>query len=78
MQPSLAISFDAVAGRRSDWQIMQRVQFVVAQVAKSLAGQPPLEVAQAITTRLRGMGVVPIPDDVQRYAEAIAQMPRAA
>jgi hypothetical protein len=76
MQPSLSVSFDASAGRSSDWQVAQRVQFVVAQIAKSLAGQPPLEVAQEITTRLRGMGVTPIPNDVQRYALAIAQLPQ--
>jgi hypothetical protein len=76
MQPTLSITFDAAAGRSSDWQVAQRVQFVVAQVAKALAGQPPLEVAQAITTRLRGMGVTPIPNDVLRYAQAIAQLPQ--
>jgi hypothetical protein len=73
MQP---VSLDAVSGRSPGWQAAQRVQFVVAQVALTCAGLPQSEVADVLARRLRGMGVMPNPREVQRYAEAIAALPK--
>ena len=75
MKPS-AVAFDTASSRTPGWQVAQRVQYVVSQVTDVCAGMPESEVARVLTQRLRGIGVSPNDRDVQRYAQAIADLPR--
>jgi len=78
MEPSLRITLDAASSRSPGWQVAQRIQYVVAQVADAYAGLPLNEVTDALARRLRGLGVNVTDRDVQRYAQAIAELPRRA
>lgn len=76
MQPSPSIAFDTASSRSAGWQVVQRIQYVVSQVAAACAGLPPSEVAQELARRLRGLGVSPNQREIQRYAQSIAELPK--
>jgi hypothetical protein len=48
---------------------------VVRQVTQSHRGQSEQDITEAITDRLRSLGVVPVRRQIQQYAEAIACLP---
>ena len=76
MQPSPSITFDTASNRSPGWQVVQRIQFAVTQVAAACAGLPESEVAQELSRRLRGLGVNPNQREIQRNAQSIAQLPK--
>ncbi|TQS41801.1 hypothetical protein [Cryptosporangium phraense] len=71
------LSFNASdsSATRLGWQIAQRVEFVVSQVARQKAGAPADEIAQELHGRLRRMGVVPNVRELNEYADRIANLP---
>ncbi|OLB78136.1 MAG: hypothetical protein AUI14_14290 [Actinobacteria bacterium 13_2_20CM_2_71_6] len=69
------MTFDAATSRAPGWQAAQRVQYVVAQVAVACAGHPKSEVAEVLAQRLNGIGVNPTRREIERYAQAIAELP---
>ncbi|SHN48000.1 hypothetical protein [Cryptosporangium aurantiacum] len=60
---------------RLGWQIAQRVQYIVNQVARQKAGAPADEIALELHGRLRRMGVVPNMRELNAYADHIAALP---
>ncbi|MFI5955783.1 hypothetical protein [Cryptosporangium sp. NPDC051539] len=60
---------------RVGWQIAQRVEYIVNQVARQKAGAPADEIAQELHGRLRRMGVVPNVRELNEYADRISNLP---
>ncbi|GAA3387232.1 hypothetical protein [Cryptosporangium minutisporangium] len=60
---------------RLGWQVAQRVQYIVSQVARQKAGESPDDIARELHTRLRRLGVVPNKREVDAYADQISALP---
>jgi hypothetical protein len=74
MERTLPVTLDADLGRTPGWQVARRVEFAVSQIAQTYRGRPADEVAQVLAERLRGLGVIASTRQVQRYAQAIANL----
>lgn len=70
-----AISVDIGPSWTAERHVMQRVEYVVNQVAQTHRGQEEEAVAREITARLRALGVQPLGRRVRHYAEAISRLP---
>ena len=54
------------------WQLAQRVQLVLSQIAKQKAGAPEAEIVRELNVRLRRLGVVLSPYELREHASRIA------
>jgi hypothetical protein len=68
----LGLNASDTAASRLGWQIAQRVQFIVNQLARQKAGEPADEIARELQGRLRRLGVIPNAREINAYATKIA------